>query len=69
MCSYLHTIIQHQAYIEMMSLWVKIKLKDLETCIDHAPTYLHTFCAKEGAWSLYISVKNHDTQTEKSKFI
>ena len=27
------------------------------------------FCTKQGAWSLYISIKNHDMQTEKGKFI
>ena len=31
--------------------------------------YLRTFCMKEVAQSLHISVKNHDTQTEKGKFI
>ena len=30
---------------------------------------LHMFRMKEGAQSLHISIKNHDTQTEKGKFI
>ena len=43
---------------------------DLETRIDHAPGLLvYTFNTKEGARSLHISVKNHDTQTDNSKFI
>ena len=27
------------------------------------------FHTKEGAWSLHISIKNHDTQTKKGEFI
>ena len=35
MYSYLHTITWHQAYIEKVSLWIKIKpVKDLKTHID-----------------------------------
>ena len=30
---------------------------------------LCTFCTKEEARSLHISIKNNDTQTEKGKFI
>ena len=30
---------------------------------------LHTFHTKQRARSLHISVKNHDTQTEKGEFI
>ena len=30
---------------------------------------LCTFCTKEGARSLHVFVKNHNTQTEKGKFI
>ena len=41
MCSYLQTITQHQAYIEKLSLWIKIKQKDLETRINHAPACMH----------------------------
>ena len=37
MRSHLHTITPHQAYIEKLLLWIKIKQKDLEKCIDHAP--------------------------------
>ena len=37
MRSYLHTITRHQAYIEKLLLWIKIKQRDLETRIDHAP--------------------------------
>ena len=44
--SYLHTITRHQAYIEV-SLWIKIKQKDLETRIDHAPTCVR-FIRKKG---------------------
>ena len=50
-----------------MSLWIKIKQKDLETYINHA--LLRTYCTKEEAWSLHISVKNHNTHTETGKFI
>ena len=35
MRSYLHTITQHQAYIEKLSLSIKIKLKDFETRIEY----------------------------------
>ena len=31
--------------------------------------FLHTLCKKEMAWSLCISIKNHDTHTETDKFI
>ena len=35
MCSYLHTITYMTPSIEKVSLWIKIKQKDLETHIDH----------------------------------
>ena len=65
MCSYWHTITRHQVYIEKVSLWIKIncKQKDLETHIDHALACIHF--VQKGSWSLHISVKNHNTQTEK----
>ena len=47
MRSYLHTITPHQAYIEKLLLWIKIKQKDLETCIDHAPACIR-FVRKKG---------------------
>ena len=47
MRSYLHTITRHQIYIERLSLWIKIKQKDLETRIDHAPTCI-CFIRKKG---------------------
>ena len=61
MRSYLHTIKQHQAYIEKLSLWIKIKQKDLEARINHTPAFI--CCTKEGAQLLHISIKNHNTQT------
>ena len=27
---------------------------------------MHTFCTKQGMWSVCISIKNHDTHTETS---
>ena len=51
----------------MLSMWIKLKQmvwKDLLT------TSLFAYiCTKEGAGSLHISIKNHDTQAEKGKFI
>ena len=47
MHSYLHTIIQHQQYIEKLSLLIKIKLKDWETHIDHVPACI-SFVRKKG---------------------
>ena len=49
MRSYLHTITRHQAYIEKLSLSIKIKQKDLETHIDHAPAFVLRFYEKRGA--------------------
>ena len=69
MRSNMHTITPHQAYIEKLSLWIINKQKDLETHIDHAPACVHFVRIQEGARSLHISIKNHDTQTEKGKFI
>ena len=48
MHSYLHTITRHQAYIEKLSLWIKIEQKDLETRTDPAPTCVR-FIRKNGA--------------------
>ena len=47
MRSYLHTIARHKAYIEKLLLWIKIKQKDLKTCIDHTPSCVH-FVRKKG---------------------
>ena len=63
MRSYLHAITRHQTYIEKLSLWIQIKQKDLETHINHAPDVYVSY--EKRGWSLHISVKNHNTQTEK----
>ena len=47
MHSYLHTITRHQAYIEKLLLWIKIKKKDLETHIGHTPACVR-FVRKKG---------------------
>ena len=44
---YLHTITQHQVYIEKLLLWIKIKQKDLKTRIDQAPACVN-FVRKKG---------------------
>ena len=45
---YLHAITWHQAYIEKVLLWIKIKQKDFETRIDHTPACVR-FVRKGGA--------------------
>ena len=68
MSSYLYTITRHQAYIEKLSLWIKNKQKDLETRIDHVPACVRFVYERRGMVT-HISFKNHDTHTEKGKFI
>ena len=47
MSGYLRTIYDTKGYIEKLSLWIKIKQKNLETGIDHAPTCVR-FVRKRG---------------------
>ena len=55
-----------------MLLWTNIKQKNLQICIDHAPSCIH-FCKKkcteEGVWLLYIFFHNHNYQGCTGKFI
>ena len=58
-----------QLSIGKLSLWIKIKqLKGFETMHQPCPACVHTVYGK-GAWSLHISIKNHDTHTETGKII
>ena len=53
-------------------LWTKIKQKNLQICIYHAPYCVH-FCKnkhmQEGAWSLYIFFHSHNYQGGTGKLI
>ena len=53
-----------------MLLWTTIKQKNLQICIDHAPSYIH-FCKKkrmqEVTWSLYVFFHNQNYQGGTSK--
>ena len=62
---YMHSYLQTISYmtpssIEKVSLWIKIKQRDLETCINHA-------LACVGDRLLNISIKNYNTYTEQVK--
>ena len=65
MLSYLRTILHdtEHVYIEKLSLLIKTTKGFGNTYQPHS--CWHTFHTKEGAQSLYISIMNHDTQTEK----
>ena len=53
-------------------LWTRIKQKNLQICIDHAPSCIH-FCKKkrtqEGEWLLYIFFHNHNYKGGAGKLI
>ena len=54
-----------------MLLWTKIKQKNLQICIDHAPSCVHFGKKKrtqKGVWSLYIFFHNHNYQEGTGKF-
>ena len=55
-----------------MLLWIEIKQKNLQICVDHAPSCIHFFKKKrmqEGAWLLYIFFQNHNDQEGTGNFI
>ena len=55
-----------------MLLWTKIKQKNLQICIDHAPSCIY-FCknkrTQEGLWLLCIFFCNHNYQGGIGEFI
>ena len=53
MCSYLHTVTQHQAYVEKT---VTIEQKDSETHIDHAPACVHCVQKKGCSHCIFPSI-------------
>ena len=73
MCSYSHTITWQQAYIEKLSLLIKIKLKGLEQ-VSTMPLVVYILyeirgtVTKEGERSLHLSIKNYDTQVNLQGF-
>ena len=55
-----------------MLLWTKIKQKNLQICINHAPSCVY-FCKRkhmqERAWLLCIFCCNHNYQERTGEFI
>ena len=55
-----------------MLLWTKIKQKNLQICVDHAPSCVHFYKKKrtqEGASFLCIFFCNHNYQGGTGEFI
>ena len=52
---------------------LKIKQKNLQICVDHAPFCIQFVCKKkhmqEGAWSQYILFHNHNCQGGTGEYI